>query len=150
MDDYEEKKYHSFNDFFTRKVKSKKRPINTNKNILISPCDAKLKVYPIEANALFNIKNSIYRVKDLINDESLIKKFLNGYVFVFRLCVDDYHHYSYIDDGYQDGNHFINGVLNTVRPIAVDSKPIFIQNQREWTLLHTKNFGDILDIEVGA
>ena len=38
MDDYEEKKYHSFNDFFTRKVKEIVNTQNkTNRYVYIEP-----------------------------------------------------------------------------------------------------------------
>ena len=69
---------------------------------------------------------------------------------IFRLCVDDYHRYSYFDSGKQEGNHHINGVLHTVRPIALSEEKVFSQNDREWTILHTDNFGDVTQIEVGA
>ena len=74
----------------------------------------------------------------------------NAYALVFRLCVDDYHRYSYIDSGYQEENNHIKGVLHTVRPIATNNLNVFTQNEREWVVLHTKNFGDVIEIEVGA
>ena len=41
MKDYENRQYQSFNDFFTRKVQSEKRPVCHDPSILISPCDCK-------------------------------------------------------------------------------------------------------------
>lgn len=67
-----------------------------------------------------------------------------------RLCVDDYHRYCYIDDGTKEENIFIPGVLHTVNPIALENYKIYSQNQREYTIMHTKNFGDVIQIEVGA
>ena len=149
MDDYEDKKYKSFNDFFARKIKENRRVINYDKNALISPCDSKLSVYKIDDDNVFRIKNSYYTVNDLVNTD-LKDKYKNGYALVFRLCVDDYHRYSYIDDGVQSTNNHIKGFLHTVIPIAVDNINVFSQNEREWTILHTKNFGDVIEIEVGA
>ena len=79
-----------------------------------------------------------------------IKGFENGYALVFRLGVSDYHHYIFIDDGNLTGEKIIKGRLHTVRPIAVENESVFIQNSREVSLLHTKNFGDIYMCEVGA
>ena len=149
MDDYEDKKYKSFNDFFARKIKENKRVINDDEKALISPCDSKLSVYNINDDNVFRIKNSYYTVNDLVNTD-LKDKYKNGYALVFRLCVDDYHRYSYIDDGTQKTNNHIKGFLHTVRPIAVENINVFSQNEREWTTLHTKNFGDVIEIEVGA
>ena len=47
MFEYDDRKYKSYNDFFTRKVISYKRPINASKDVLISPCDSKLIAYKI-------------------------------------------------------------------------------------------------------
>lgn len=146
MDDYIKEDYQSFNDFFKRKINLNKRPISNDKNILISPCDAKLSVYKINNN-LFQIKNSYYKLEDLTKS----KDYLNyDYALIFRLCVDDYHRYCYIDNGTRSKYHHIKGVLHTVRPIAQEKYPIFSQNEREWTILHTENFQDVLQIEIGA
>ncbi len=146
MDDYIKEDYQSFNDFFKRKINLNKRPISNDKNILISPCDAKLSVYKINNN-LFQIKNSYYKLEDLTKS----KDYLNyDYALIFRLCVDDYHRYCYIDNGTRSKYHHIKGVLHTVRPIAQEKYPIFSQNEREWAILHTENFQDVLQIEIGA
>ena len=146
MDDYIKEDYQSFNDFFKRKINLNKRPISNDKNILISPCDAKLSVYKINNN-LFQIKNSYYKLEDLTKS----KDYLNyDYALIFRLCVDDYHRYCYIDNGTRSKYHHIKCVLHTVRPIAQEEYPIFSQNEREWTILHTENFQDVLQIEIGA
>lgn len=149
MEDYEYKKYNNFNDFFTRNIIPQKRPINKDKNILISPCDAKLSCYKISENNGFKIKNSIYTIEDLIQTKDY-NQFKNGYVLIFRLAVDDYHHYCYIDEGTSEQINKIKGKLHTVRPIALENYPVFVQNERTWQTLHTKNFNDIIQIEVGA
>lgn len=150
MNEYTQAKYKSFDDFFTRKIKKDKRKLNKDDNILISPCDSKLSIYKITTNQTFKIKNSIYTVAELLNDPKLAKKYNGGYCLVFRLCVDDYHHYHYIDDGILQKGKKIKGMFNTVRPIAHKKVKVFSENTREWNLLKTKNFGDIVQIEVGA
>ena len=139
-----------FNDFFSRKIKEGRRPIDKNPKHLISPCDAKASYYKITDDLILNVKNSKYKIKDLINNEELAKKYANGTCLVLRLCVDDYHRYCYVDDGTKEDNIFIRGVLHTVNPIALDHYKIYSQNQREYTILHTENLGDIVQIEVGA
>ena len=47
-------------------------------------------------------------------------------------------------------NIFIPGELHTVRPVALEKIPVFARNCREYTLLKTKNFGTVLQMEVGA
>ena len=150
MTDYKDEQYSNFNEFFTRKIKVTKRPISKDKNILISPADSKLIVYKIDDDISFKIKNSIYTVSELLKDEKMAKEYKNGYCLVFRLCVDDYHHYHFIDDGKLLSKKNIKGVLNTVQPLAFKKSRVFLENSREVNVLSTKNFGKVIQIEVGA
>ncbi len=148
LEEYEEKKYRSYNDLFIRRIKKEYRPINDSPDILISPCDSKLLVYPINNESSLKIKDSVYTVSDLVGGKKL-KKYRNGIALVFRLEVNDYHHYCYIDNGTKDENVYIKGVLHTVQPVSSKYK-VYKRNAREYTILHTENFGDIVQIEVGA
>ena len=150
MSEYEKTEFRSYNEFFTRKIKSERRVVNMNPNVLISPCDSKLTAYKINQNSIFSIKGSHYRIEDLLRSKSLAKRFTDGYCLIFRLEVDDYHRYCYIDNGTKSRNFFIQGVLHTVNPIALERYNIYKQNSREFTVLHTENFGDVVQVEVGA
>ena len=74
---------------------------------LISPCDGWLSAYPIREDSSFAIKGSHYSLHDLLQDADLAARFTGGDCLVLRLCPSDYHHYCYIDDGFQGENHFI-------------------------------------------
>ena len=151
LSDYEKEKYRSFNECFTRKIKPELRPIPMEKNVLIAPCDALLSVYPIHEGSVFHIKGSDYSVKGLLGgNEELASRYAGGTCLVFRLCVHHYHRYIYLDNGTKGENVFIKGKLHTVRPIAFESFPVFIQNCREYTVMETENLGTVTQIEVGA
>ncbi len=147
---YVMKKFRSYNEFFTRRVKRGMRPIDRMPSHFISPCDSKLTVYKIGKSSVFRIKGSRYRVSDLIQNDFLAKRYEGGYCMIFRLEVDDYHRYCYIDSGTKAENTFINGELHTVNPIALEHYNIYKRNCREYTVLHTENFGDVVQVEVGA
>lgn len=142
MDEYQIQEYKSFNDFFMRKIKDDKRSIGDN---LIAVSDAKLSVYKIDENSKFNIKNSIYTIEELIGDKKEYK-----YALIFRLCVDDYHHYIFPDNGNIVSSKHIEGVLHTVQPVALKKYKVFHENSREVTYLNCENLGDVCYIEVGA
>lgn len=91
-----------------------------------------------------------YDVRALLGGDPRAALFAGGDCLVFRLCVDDYHRYHYIDDGEKGENVFIPGRLHTVRPIALEHTNVFIQNCREYTLMQTRHFGTVAQIEVGA
>ena len=149
MSDYDNKKYLSFNDFFTRKIKTNARLVELDKNILISPSDAKMSVYKIDNHNRFLIKGTYYNVEELINNK-IAKDYINGYICIFRLDVTDYHRYCYIDSGVIEDNNYIKGVLHTVRPISSSKYNVYKQNGRSWALLKTDNFDEVIHVEVGA
>ena len=149
MNEYEKKKYISYNDFFTRKIISSKRPINKDKNILISPSDAKLLVYKINKDLTLKIKDSYYDINSLI-EKNILSEYKDGYACIFRLSTDNYHRYCYIDDGTKEKNIYIKGKFHTVQPIALKNYNFFKTNSREYTILNTKNFGKVIDIDIGA
>lgn len=150
MSEYQEKDYHSYNDFFTRKIKPEKRIINEESEVLIAPCDSKVTVYPIHKNLTLKIKESVYHLEDLLQAPSLASSYDGGTCLIFRLTVDDYHRYVFIDEGKQEQEHYIPGLFHTVNPIANDYYPIYKTNSRAYTILHTKNFGQVIQMEVGA
>lgn len=146
---FEEKKYKSFNDYFVRNKKEEYINIDKDSNIFISPCDCKLSVY--QANdKKFRIKHVDYELETLLKSRAFANEYKDGYVIVCRLTPDDYHRYCYIDDGYHDANKKIKGCLHTVRPIAVEQKKVFVTNSRSYTVLDTVNFGQVIQVEVGA
>ena len=150
MAQYEPVKYKSYNEFFTRKIKAKLRPVDAEPSHFISPCDSKLTVFSITKDCCFTLKHTKYTVASLLKNEKLAKEYEGGYAMIFRLTVDDYHRYCYVADGIKEDNVFIQGVLHTVNPLANDYFPIYKENSREYSILHTKEFGDIVMMEVGA
>lgn len=147
---YEKTSYNSFNEFFTRKIKTEYRPVDMNETHLISPCDSKLSMHFIGEDSSFIIKNTRYTLKELLKDEKLAHQYEGGYIGIFRLCVNDYHRFHYIDDGKRSHERRIQGVLHTVNPVANDSYPVYKENTREYCIHRTKNFGDVIVMEVGA
>ena len=149
MNEYEIKKYKSFNDFFTRKIELSNRPMSNDKNDFISPADSKLLVYRINEDLILNIKQSSYTLEELVKGGYNLDDFKNGYALVFRLSVDDYHHYCYIDNGKTLCSSSIKGKLHTVQSISEKYK-IYKENHRVYSILETENFGKVLYMEVGA
>lgn len=150
LDEYEEQKFRSYNAFFTRRIRAGLRPIDSDEEVFISPCDGKASVYPIDALCRFVIKHTPYTVEQLVRNKRLAAYYEGGYAIVLRLTVDDYHRYCYVDNGEKSGQIHIPGVLHTVNPAANDVLPIYKMNAREYCLLRTEHFGTVLMMEVGA
>ena len=138
----------TYRDFFLRERTP--LPLDRTPDHLISPSDGWLSAYTVREGSRFAIKGSRYRVRDLLGDEALARRYEDGLCLVVRLCASDYHHYCYIDDGTQGPNHFIEGQLHSVQPIACETYPIFTLNRRSWCLLDTEHFGPVVQTEIGA
>ncbi len=150
MSDYKTENWSCFNEFFTRNLRPGKRPVDMRENSLISPCDGYLTVYNITPDCSFEVKNCVFTINDLLQNETLADEYYGGLCLVFRLTPSDYHRYIYPDTGCKGKNIFIPGVLHTVRPIAFEKYPVFTANSREYTILRTNNFDDMVFMEVGA
>ena len=136
--------YHSFAEFFTRQ---EARTVSKAKTALIAPADSKLLCYPIDSRQVIKIKHTQYSIRDLVGRD--FDGFEKGHCLVFRLAVDDYHHYCFVDDGELVEQNHIKGRLHTVSSFS-DQYRVFAQNDRVVSLLKTKHFGDIIQVEVGA
>lgn len=154
MDHYEGSldNFKCFNDFFSRSLKNNARSIDMNEKVLISPGDGRLKVYEnINLNKILQIKGFEYSLYDLIGNIEIAEKFHKGTCLILRLCPTDYHRFHFIDYGICDPTYKIKGNYYSVNPIALGNiTNVFCRNKREWSIFHSKNFGNILYVEVGA
>ena len=150
MTEYRPKKYRSYNDFFTRRMKPEARRVEMAPEVLVSPCDGRLSVYEIDEKVSFSIKHTRYTAESILRDRKLAAEYAGGYVWVFRLCVEDYHRYIYADGGKVTKMVWIPGALHTVNPVANDHYPIYKENTREYYVLDSEHFGEMIQMEVGA
>ena len=143
--------FRSFNDFFTRELKDNARPIDPEPTHLISPCDSRLLVFDLAKQHELPVKGYWYSLADLVKDAKIGREYGNGWCFIYRLAPSDYHRFCYLDSGRQEKVRRIRGVLHSVHPIALsNTTSLMVQNYRELTMLHTKNFGKVVHLEVGA
>lgn len=150
MKEYQREVYRSYNAFFTRMILPEYRPVDPHENVLISPCDAKLTVIPVEEDTRFVIKGAEYRLSALVGCKRLAQRYMGGYCMIFRLTPDDYHRYCFPDDCRVGKTRQIGGVLHTVNPVSAEYVKVYHRNSRAVTMLRTEHFGDLLQIEVGA
>lgn len=150
MSRFEDREFNSFNDFFIRKPRSLQ--IDMDDKRFVSPADSKLFVYKIKDNLSIPVKKGVYTIDELIGrdmPQDMKEYYKDGNCMVFRLAVDDYHRYHFVDDGTIDNVEAIKGCLHTISSYSDDYK-VFARNCRVCNYLITKNFGKIIVIEVGA
>ena len=152
LEDYLTDEIKTFNQFFRRKIKDGLRSFDFTPENLCSPCDGLLSVWQIKDSngTVIPVKQSQYTIESLLQNKELASQYNGGLCLVFRLCVNHYHRYAYAESGRKGRNIFIPGVLHTVRPIALESLPVFVQNSREYTVIESSVFGPLVQMEVGA
>lgn len=141
-----------FNDFFTRRLKPAARPMPEDPSSLISPGDGRLLAFEnIDIENIFQVKGLTYNLRELLQNDEQAQKYSGGTYIILRLCPTDYHRFHFIDSGICSKTTKINGSYYSVNPIALSKvQKLFCQNKREWSILISENFGDVLYMEVGA
>jgi phosphatidylserine decarboxylase len=141
--------FQTFNDFFVRFKKNIKFP--TEPEVFASPCDARLSVSRIENGVpALKIKGKDIPLPDLLGSFNN-KCPKNGWAMTFRLCPLDYHRFHFVDDGVVSKAHKLGTQLHSVNPWALQQIPkIFEWNERQLAIQETKNFGEVIYLEVGA
>ena len=135
------KQYKSLNEFFTRALKSKSRPLSKGKNSLISPVDGVLSgIGKIHRGRLLQAKGREYSLAELLGSPDYTKPFLGGYYLLFYLSPKDCHRiYSPLALKVLAYN-YIPGRLLPVNELAVRTlSKLFVRNERLISLFHCKN-----------
>lgn len=147
MGEEELESYRSFREFFTRKKEVTAQ--TKDPKALLAVADSKMRYYPITEDLRLTIKNSVYDLADILEDEALAESYRGGTCLVFRLGMEDYHRYHYLDDGCLVLSKKIPGVLHTVRSLS-EKYRVFARNSRKVSVLRTAHFGQVVQVEVGA
>ncbi|MEY8339565.1 phosphatidylserine decarboxylase [Lachnospiraceae bacterium 62-35] len=150
MESYISEHYRSFNHFFTRKRNCLYINPDLEPSHFISPCDGYLSVYPITRESRFHIKHLEYSLEKLLHDSALAARYQDGLCLIFRLAPHNYHRYCYPDNGLAVKQVSIPGLLHSVRPSALKTSPVFLENARQYTVIDSENFGLLVQMEVGA
>jgi phosphatidylserine decarboxylase len=141
-----------FNDFFCRHLKPSSRPFEADPQILRSPADGKILVYPqLSETTKLPIKGMGQSLAALLDSAHLAAVYQQGTAAIIRLTPADYHRFHFPIDATVGPSQLIRGRYHSVHPIALNRVPdAFCRNQRSLTQLDSPIFGSALMIEVGA
>jgi phosphatidylserine decarboxylase len=144
--------YQSLNAFFTRRLKLEARPFNTDPNVFCAPGDGKILVYPKFAEEdRLPVKGSQVTISSLLASDAAAQHYRGGSALILRLVPYDYHRFHFPVDGEAGLARYIKGQYHSVSPVALAKVPdLYCRNKRTVTEFHSKQFGPITYIEVGA
>ena len=151
MNDFQKKDYKSFNDFFIRELKPGAREIDTGKNVVISPGDGKILAYEDIEYQNFIVKGYRMNLHNFLRNDSLARVYAAGSLILLRLSPADYHRFHFPVGGKLSPMVKIKGDYYSVNPIALRQDiRIFCENKREYQIIASKKFGNVLMSEIGA
>ena len=141
----------SFNDFFTRKLKSGARPISDpdNNAVLTCPADCRISLisYALTSDQDFEVKGDTYNIAALLGSVELANKFAGGAAIACLLYPKDYHRFhapvtgTLAAKGSLDDKHYYYGFKGLVK--------YFSEYHRAYYLINTKNSGQVAFVAIG-
>jgi len=125
-------RFNSLHDCFIRELKPNARKINTDSNIIVSPCDAIVGAHgKINGTELIQAKGFPYTLKDLLVNDSLVERYRNGLYVTLRLKSTMYHRFHAPYAGKVSEVTYISGDTWNVNPIALKRvEKLFCKNER--------------------
>ena len=131
----------SLHDCFIRELKSGSRLIDTNDDIVISPCDAIVGACGrIEGTTVYQAKGFPYELGDLIADKALQVKYRDGVYVTLRLKSSMYHRFHAPLDCNVSHIDYISGDTWNVNPIALRRiEKLYCKNERAVVSLEPVN-----------
>ena len=144
--------YRTFNEFFTRELRSDCRPVDTSSNGIASPVDGCVsQLGPVKDGTLYQAKGINYSLLELLGGrEADAQHFTDGHFATLYLSPRDYHRIHMPMTGTLTAMHYVPGRLYSVAPHTVRTvSGIFARNERVVCLFDT-DAGKLAMILVGA
>ncbi|WP_180028379.1 archaetidylserine decarboxylase [Acinetobacter sp. YH16032] len=144
-------KFKSFNEFFTRSLKTGVRSIDSNPRSVVSPADGAIsQLGKINEGDIFQAKGQSFSVEKLIGDPQLAAPFKNGEFATVYLSPRDYHRVHMPYSGTLTETLYIPGELFSVNQTTAENIPgLFARNERMVCLFDT-DVGRMAVVLVGA
>lgn len=145
------RKYKTFNDFFTRPLKTGARPLAPAD--FICPVDGAISQFGnIEADQIFQAKGHAYSTTALVGgDKEMAKNYENGQFACLYLSPKDYHRIHMPCDGTLKNMTYVPGALFSVNPTTAQGVPgLFARNERVVCEFTSAKHGNFIMVLVGA
>ncbi len=144
--------FESFDAFFTRTLRTGKRPLPDDPDVIVSPADGRIDSFgPVVVNGHFSVKGRPYRAEHLVGDAAEAARYEGGQFCVVYLSPRDYHRV----------HAPIGGQVGVVRSYAGEYYPVnsigerhvkslFAINRRVVIPIQTEQLGLVTVVLVGA
>ncbi|MBU3020835.1 archaetidylserine decarboxylase [Aestuariibacter sp. A3R04] len=144
--------YKTFNEFFTRELKSDARSIAEGDDVIVQAVDGTISQFGnIRHDSLFQAKGHDYSLTTLLGGKpELAQPFKNGKFATVYLAPRDYHRIHMPLDGTLTDMVYVPGELFSVNPLTAENVPgLFARNERVIAFFDTPA-GKMAMVLVGA
>jgi phosphatidylserine decarboxylase len=143
--------YATFNDFFTRELKTGARPIASSEGTLVAPADGVLTEHgAIEGEHLYQAKGSVYTLTELLGENGAAAGLGGGRYFTIYLAPHNYHRVHAPLAARLTRTRYIPGARFSVsRATAAVIPKLFCRNERVVCWFET-DYGPMAVVLVGA
>ncbi|HEX4152000.1 MAG TPA: archaetidylserine decarboxylase [Steroidobacteraceae bacterium] len=144
-------RYPSFNEFFTRELRTGARPIAAGADEIACPVDGRVsECGTIEGDSLLQAKGRRYTLAELLAQQPWARRFEGGSFATIYLAPFDYHRIHMPLDGRVVETVYVPGRLFSVNDVTARLVPrLFARNERVLTLFESA-FGAFSVVLVGA
>ncbi len=132
LSDAKQTRFRSLHECFTRELKPGARPVDADPAVLVSPCDGIVGAFgPVRRGMVLQAKGFPYALQDLLQDEDLVRQYLEGNFVTLRLRSCMYHRFHAPYDCRIEGVTYVSGDTWNVNPIALRRiEALFCKNER--------------------
>ena len=144
--------FRTFNDFFRRELRKGARSMDLTESHGICPVDGRALAFEdTDVEQVVQIKSEAFRLDKLLKGFVCVDDYAGGSYCIFRLSPSDYHRFHFFDDGKVIKEKKVRGKLYSVHPLCLERiKRLYLKSKKHLTLFDSKNFGQVVCVEIGA
>lgn len=148
LDEAKKQRFDSLHDCFTRELKPGARAVDSDRDVVVSPCDAQIGEFGrIDGDRLFQAKGLSYSLAELLADPLLAQQYQDGCYVTLRLKSSMYHRFHAPDAGRLRQVTYIAGEVFNVNPPTLARLPgVFVRNERVVLPLDVEESGPVLTL----
>jgi phosphatidylserine decarboxylase len=140
--------FRTIRDCFIRELKDGARPVDPDRAVLVSPCDAVVGARgQVRGTELVQIKGLTYTLDDLLVEPALVERHRDGQYVTLRLRSSMYHRFHAPCDARVKRVTYVSGDTWNVNSIALERvERLFCKNERAVIDLDTEVSGEALTL----
>ena len=132
LEEAKKTRFRSLHDCFTRELKEGARPVEMDRGVLTSPCDAIVGASGrIEDGVVLQVKGSPYTLRDLLGNQAFDENLRNGTYATLRITSSMYHRFHAPHDcRVSQVTYFSGDAWNVNPPALARVAKLFCKNER--------------------